>query len=74
LNRIAIAALFKGTCGLSFSIHRRLKFELNETRFGLDMKKYECITKVTTKKCSYYKFELEELEQFLKKKGWWYDF
>jgi hypothetical protein len=51
-----------------------LKFELNETRFGLDMKKYDCITKVTTRKCSYYKFELDELEGFLKKKGWWYDF
>jgi hypothetical protein len=51
-----------------------LKFELNETRFGLDMKKYDCITRVKTKKYNNYRFNIDELEEFLKTKGWWYDF
>lgn len=50
------------------------KFDLNQTKFGRDLKLYSIIHKNVGKYCATYTANTNELVDFLKSKRWWYDF
>jgi hypothetical protein len=50
------------------------KFDLNQTKFGRDMKLYPVIKKKVGKICATYTSNTQELIDFLKNKRWWYEF
>jgi len=50
------------------------KFELNQSRFGRDMKLYKGVVKKHTKKGEIYELNTEQITEYLKKQGWWFEF
>jgi hypothetical protein len=48
------------------------KFELTETKFGSDVKRFApALQKRKSRECNHYRFEVREMEAFLKDKHWW---
>ena len=56
------------------SMKTATKFELNQTKFGRDMKLYTVIEKRVGKHCATYTANTQQLVDFLKSKKWWYEF
>jgi hypothetical protein len=47
------------------------KFELTETKFGTDVKRFAPALQKRKSNLTYYRFEVREMEAFLKDKHWW---